>query len=187
MIAIVTFDGLSQSLWWRDALAARGIDPGGMAAGTLGLLATIGLIGSGYWLACAAAATVAGDGRDVGQVASSFAHTLVPIAVGYAVAHYLSLVLVDGQLLVAALSDPFAQGWDLLGTATWIPARWFPDAILSVIQVGAVLGGHVLAVLLAHDRALAEFPAGTASRSQYAMVAIMVSLTVLGLGLLTAG
>ncbi len=186
MVAIVTFDGLSQSFWWRDTLAARGIDPAGPTALTIGLLAVVGLIGSGYWLACAAAAGVAADGRSPGSVAASFAHSLVPIAVGYAVAHYLTVVLIEGQLVVAALSDPFALGWDLLGTATWVPVAWLPDVAVSLVQVAAVLGGHVVAVLLAHDRAVAEFPPGRAAASQHAMLTIMVALTILGLGLLTA-
>ena len=187
MVAIVTFDGLSQSYWWRDVLASRGIDPTGVATQTVGLVAMVALIGSGYWLACAAAAATAGDGRTTPAVAASFAHTLVPIAVGYAVAHYLTVVLVEGQLLVAAVSDPFAQGWDLFGTATWVPIPWLPDGVVSTMQVLAVLGGHIVAVLLAHDRAVAEFPPGTATSSQYAMLTIMVALTMLGLGLLTAG
>ena len=155
--------------------------------GTVGLIALIALIGSGYWLACTLAALAAGSDRfTAGWVASSFAHTLIPIAVAYAVAHYFTLVLFEGQLLLIAASDPFGLGWDLFGTSTWRVTVWLNEAVVWWVQVLVILGGHVTAVVLAHDRALAEFPRGTATRSQYAMVLIMIVLTMLGLALLAA-
>ncbi len=42
---------------------------------------------------------------------------LLPIAVGYLIAHYLTYLLIDGQRILIAISDPFQKGWDLFGTA----------------------------------------------------------------------
>jgi hypothetical protein len=115
-----------------------------------------------------------------------FAHTLVPIAFAYAVAHYFSLLVLEGQLLFPLLSDPFGQGWNLLGTADWQPnlAALSPNVVWYV-QVGAIVAGHIAGVVLAHDRAIADFPEGVAMRTQYALLAIMVMLTIGGLVLLS--
>lgn len=120
------------------------------------------------------------------RVASRFAHTLVPIALAYALAHYLTLILFEGQQLIAAVSDPFGLGWDRFGTAgrrvdffiTTAEPIWYA-------QVAIIVGGHLLGVILAHDRALTDFGRG-AVRSQYAMLLLMVALTTLGL-LILAG
>ena len=188
MIATVTFDGLADTLWWRDTLAAAGINASSVWVGTVGLAAMAALIGSGYWLACSFAALAVRNPRySTGAVAASFAHTLVPIAAAYAVAHYFTLVLFEGQLLFVAVSDPLGRGWDLLGTAGWQVQVWLPDGVIWWTQVAVILTGHVIAVILAHDRALSVFPTGAARSSQYAMILIMIVLTMLGLSLLAAG
>ena len=48
---------------------------------------------------------------------AAFIHTLVPIAVVYVAAHYLTFLLFEGQAISYLASDPFGQGWDLFGTA----------------------------------------------------------------------
>lgn len=56
---------------------------------------------------------------------------------------------------------------------------------ILVIQVGFVIVGHVVALVLAHDRALAVFKdAKAAVRSQYWLLAVMVGYTTLALWLL---
>ena len=46
-----------------------------------------------------------------------FALSLVPIALVYAVAHYFSLFVIQGQFIAPLASDPLGRGWDLFGTA----------------------------------------------------------------------
>ena len=199
MIGTVTFDGASATPWWRDTVvplldSILG-DPLGLSLtwrrtlfGTVGLLLTVGAIWLLYLAAAAAAARV--GGMTLFEVAGRFAHTLVPIAFAYAFAHYFTLVVFEGQLALSTLSDPFGRGWNLFGTAgravdysliagstAWV---WY-------VQVAAIVGGHVAGVVLAHDRALADFPPATAVRSQYAMLVLMVVLTMLGLTILAAG
>ena len=54
-----------------------------------------------------------------------------------------------------------------------------------VAGVAAVVAGHVAALVLAHDRALALYDdPGTAVRSQYWLLALMVGFTLLALWLL---
>ena len=184
MIGTVSYDGLSSTQWWRDLL---GSNAGSVVIETIGMLAVSAVIGAAYWAASWAAVKLAGDESSPGRVAASFAHTLVPIALAYAFAHYFTLVLFEGQLLISTLSDPFGQGWDLFGTADRAISYWMSPRVVWYIQVVAIVTGHVTGVILAHDRALAEFPPVRAVRSQYAMLVLMVALTALGLTILAAG
>src|SRR6185369_15905490 len=49
-------------------------------------------------------------------IARRFALSLVPIAIGYHLAHYLTFLLIQGQYIIPLASDPFGWGWNLLGT-----------------------------------------------------------------------
>jgi hypothetical protein len=184
MIGTVSYDGLSSTQWWRNLL---GPFSGAVWAETLGMLLVSAVIGAGYWVASWGAVRLAADDRTPDQIAASFAHTLVPIALAYAFAHYFTLVLFEGQLLFSTLSDPFGQGWDLFGTADRAINYWMSPTVVWYIQVAAIVGGHVTGVVLAHDRALAIFDPVRAVRSQYAMLVLMVALTSLGLTILAAG
>jgi hypothetical protein len=190
MIGTVSYDGLSVTPWWDDvsfALVGRAQDSEWF--GTIALLSAIGVIGAGYFAASWWAARIAATpGIGARTVARSFAHTLVPIALAYAVAHYFTLIVFEGQQLWAAISDPLGLGWDLFGTASYeVNYTWLSPTAVWYVQVAAIVGGHVVGVVLAHDRALALFPEETAVRSQYAMLALMVALTGLGLTILAAG
>jgi hypothetical protein len=181
MIGTVSFDGLSATSWWEAAT-------GGFGASIIGrtvlLIAMCLAIGGTYFLACFLAVRLGGGGRRASQVASRFAHTLVPIAFAYAVAHYFTLIIFEGQSLLSAASDPFGLGWDLFGTRSY-KINFFLGALpIWYIQVGAIVLGHVAGVVLAHDRALVDFKGLGAMRSQYAMLLLMVLLTTLGLFIL---
>ena len=185
MIGTVSYDGLSNTVWWRDVVGQATTS---QWFGTLALLSTIAVISAGYWLASWVAARLApGGGLSATGVARSFAHTLVPIAFAYAFAHYFTLVIFEGQILFSTISDPFGLGWDLFGTAGRPVNFWLSPNSVWYIQVAAIVSGHTAAVVLAHDRALALFPREHAAKSQYAMLGLMVGLTVFGLTLLGTG
>ncbi|MFM9127444.1 MAG: fenitrothion hydrolase, partial [Solirubrobacterales bacterium] len=117
-----------------------------------------------------------------------FAHTLIPIAFAYLVAHYFSLLAFQGQATAFLISDPLGNGWDLFGTASaTIDYGLLSANAIWYTQVGALVIGHVAALVLAHDRALAIWPdPKVAVRSQYWMLLVMVAFTCLGLWLLSA-
>jgi hypothetical protein len=150
-----------------------------------GLLACVAIVVVAYRLAVALAeATVRGERK----LAPEFLQSLIPIALVYAVAHYFTLLLVQGQFALPLGSDPFGYGWDLLGAADYVPnlAPLSPNAVWYV-QVGALVAGHVAGLAVAHDRAVTVLPARSALRSQYAMLVLMVGYTVGGLWLLWNG
>lgn len=119
------------------------------------------------------------------RLPGAFAHTIVPIALGYVVAHYYSLLLLEGQRTVMQLSDPFSDGSDVFGTAErGVDATLVTPTIVATTQVAAVVLGHVLGVVLAHDRAVRLFPRRQALAGQLPLLVLMVAYTVGGLLLL---
>ena len=193
MIGTVTFDGLSQGSLWTDLSVdiARGVDgivgaqTAPKVAGTVGLLLAVGLVGLFYRLGIDGARSVGGD-LDAPTLRRAFIHTLVPIALVYVAAHYLTFLLFEGQAFLYLASDPFGQGWDLFGTASRaIDYTYLSQNAAWYLQVAFVVLGHVAALILAHDRALALYKdARLAVRSQYWMLAVMVGFTSLALWLL---
>jgi hypothetical protein len=178
-----TFDGFSRTSLWSDRVRALdGIAE--TAAETAGLLGTILVVFAMYALAMRAAGIVTGEGWHVPAV--RFAHSLVPIAFAYVVAHYFSFLLIEGQIGIAALSDPFGRGWDLFGTADRLVNLTLLSATaIWYVQVAAIVAGHVGGVVLAHDRAIAAYPQGLALRTQYALLAVMIVFTASGLLILS--
>ena len=115
-----------------------------------------------------------------------FAHSMVPIIVGYLTAHYLSYFVEVGQQTVVQLSDPLSKGWNLLGTADLPVSYWLSEhpTFLAIIKVLAVVAGHVLGVIAAHDRAIKLLPRRHQLTGQLPLLLVMVFYTVTGLYLL---
>ena len=194
MLGSVAFDGFSRSTWWQDrAFDLRAplveSDPGladllGMGFNLVGLLAAVLFVALAYLLAVAGAQAVAG--REI-SFEGVFVVSLIPVALVYAVAHYFSYFLTQGQYALTLASDPLGRGWDVLGTADFAPNLGLlsPNTIWYV-QIGVLVAGHLVGLVVAHDRALALVPSSaTAARTQYAMLALMVLYTVGGMWLLS--
>ena len=136
----------------------------------------------------------AGDGDGARRAAArklriGFAHTLIPIAFAYLVAHYFSLFVFQEQAqFTYLLSDPLGTATtDLFGTASaGIDFGVLSANAIWYVQVGALVVGHVIGLTLAHDRAIAYWgDYRQAARSQYWMLAVMVAFTCFGLYLLS--
>jgi hypothetical protein len=123
------------------------------------------------------------------KLRTGFAHTLIPIAFAYLVAHYFSLFVFQEQAqFTYLLSDPLGTATtDLFGTASsGIDFKLLSANAIWYVQVGALVIGHVVGLTLAHDRATAYWgDYRQAARSQYWMLAVMVAFTCFGLYLLS--
>ncbi len=195
VLSSVSFDGLSRTFAW---LTWHGINPlvypgrtALMGANTLGLLGLFAALGGGFVLAVRLAAALAPPGQPFGRVLARLALSLVPIACGYHFAHYLPVFLVDVQHALRAASDPFARGWNLLGTADLhVVTSLLTDAsrvyLIWHAQVAIIVAAHVAGVVVAHALALqlAVRPAA-AARGQLPLLALMIGYTLLGLWLLS--
>jgi len=178
--------GIAQML--QDALEGLGLSIRTALrwAFTIGLVAVVLVVYGFYRLGIAGLRTVTHEGSS-GELAGTFAHSLIPIALAYVIAHYFGLLAYQGRALYYLASDRLGDGSDLFGTAnaaigyTWVSATavWYVPVVTLVV-------GHAIALALAHDRALALFGATmTAVRSQYWMLAVMVGFTCLALWLLS--
>ncbi len=180
LVAIATggilYDGLSQTVVFLDLFGSPAV-----------VVATALLVG---WLAL-----VAGLALLVGRVVGlpALGAGLLPIAVGYLIAHYLTFLLFDGQRIVALVNDPLNRGATFLGIDEFAPAQaWLPAAAAWGIQLAAVVGGHMVGAWAGHraaleaadrDGATTAMPetARTIRLRQLPLAALMVGLTSLTL------
>ena len=168
-VGSILYDGLSQTQIWYDLFGLPSlVVQTGLLTGLLGIIVLAAL-----------AVT-----RSVGTGATGAG--LLPIAVGYLVAHYLTYVLIDGQRIVIAASDPFQRGWDLFGTAFLEPSGdWLAPSLVWTVQLAVVVGGHMLGAWGGHVVAALDAPAAVDRRSltlrQVPRPIVMVALTTLTL------
>ncbi len=185
VLGATTFDGLSRSSFWLEMVSNRS----GWEStifNTGGLLFGIGLVMFVYRIAISMMARVTGQSEV--ELGDAFTPSLIPIVIAYTVAHYFSFLVLDGQAVIRLVSDPFGAGWDLFGTAGYrIDYTLLTPSAIAWIQTASIAGGHVLAVVVAHDRAVERFPQRLAVRSQYPMLGAMIVYTVGGLFLLLGG
>ena len=157
---------------------------------TLFLFACIAVIGGVYLLGVRGMRTVGPPKRPT-NLARAFAHSLIPIAFAYLFAHYFSLFVFQEQAqFTYLLSDPLGTTTtDLFGTASGgIDYTVIGADLIQYVQIGSLLIGHAIGLMIAHDRAIALWgDVRAATRSQYWMLAVMVSFTCLGIYLLMAG
>ncbi len=168
-VGSILFDGLSQTQVFFDLFGAPGV-----VIKTILLAAFLGLI-----VVAAFAVT-----RTVGLAATGAG--LLPIALGYLVAHYLTYLLIDGQRIVIAISDPLQKGWNLFGTAFYTPTgAWLPPGLVWTLQLAAVVGGHMMGAWGGHVVAAESAAPGLATRAlrllQLPLAVVMVGLTTLTL------
>jgi hypothetical protein len=194
MIGNVMFDGASEGQPWVDLapdIRDFFLDLGFSLSTSVELTQTVGMLLALAAVAAIYAIGVAGvhaiDGRSPVTIARSFAHTLVPIAAVYVLAHYFSLLTFNGQAIAWLSSDPLGHGWDLFGTAGGsIDYGVVGASAIWYVQVGVLVAGHVSGLVLSHDHALALYGrARAATTSQYWMLSVMVAFTTLGLFLLS--
>ena len=176
------FDGASRTQLWRDHSRDL-IGPGRVLLSTVGLLLTITIVLATYAAANALAQRYA-PGQGSARLSARFVHSLIPIAFGYTIAHYFSLVLFQGQVGYLLATDPLHRGWDLLGTGgTTVDYAVVSPSLISFVQVGAIVTGHVLGVIAAHDTAVGMFARRYHRSAQYPMLAAMVAYTIGGIAL----
>lgn len=192
MLATVTFDGFSATSAWAEFqtfildLFGSG---GGEVFNSLVLADTLGvaLVPVGFFLVYLffsklIAASVEGRVSAL-EMARIFGFSLIPIALAYNIAHFITLLLIQGQLIFPLISDPFGKGWDIFGTADYsLNISIINARILWFLSVALIVLGHVLAVWLAHRVAIRTFKdRALVLKSQYPMLTLMVVYTVISL------
>ena len=185
-LAAVTFDGLQETANWLglQTIGLRLLGPGGVSVvDTLGVVLVPLLFLGIYLLFCLGIRALSGERASLSEVARAYVFSLVPIALAYNMAHFLSLLLVQGQLIIPLASDPFGLGWDIFGTAGYrIDPTVISTKLAWIVSVGAIVVGHIVSVYIAHTIAVRRAPSHRlALRGQYPMLALMVFYTAVSL------
>jgi hypothetical protein len=184
MLGGTTFDGVTRTQWWSDVIGTRR-EWELTVVNTVGMVLVIGTVAVLFLVASRLVAVIAGDDEGTIEQSWRWAPSLIPIVLAYAIAHYFSLLVFEGQAFIALLSDPLGEGWDLFGTADdLIDFTVVSPNTIAYVQVAAIVVGHVCGVIAAHDRAVELYPEKVAVRSQYPMLGVMIAYTVGGLLLL---
>jgi hypothetical protein len=185
LIGSTGFDGLTRTQAWQ-----RNVPPDSLLLGTVGLILPVATVGVVFLAAMSVVRreTSTEQAQPTGGITPDrFAHSLIPVALGYAVAHYFSFLLFEGQVALALISDPFRRGWDLFGTIERRVDYLLVDTTtIAWIQVGAIVVGHIVGILVAHDRALALLDRKQAVASQYPLGLLMTAITGAGVMLLVS-
>ena len=186
VLGSTAFDGLTRTQWWQ-ALSEGQADTGYLLLGTAGLVGCVAFVMATFTAGTTLDERVLPEDARAGSpsLQGRFVHSLIPIAVGYTIAHYFSLLVFQGQAGLILASDPLSSGWDLFGTAGWsINYLLVSTRAIALVQVAAIVAGHIAGVVAAHDRAVAIFSGKDKQRAQYPLLGIMVLYTCGGIFLL---
>lgn len=173
LLGSTAFDSFGATTWWVKLVQAS--DTPHWVWGSAGLAAWIVFVAVTLRLGCLAL------GPDATR---RIAPSLIPLVVGYAIGHYLSLLVIEGQRTAIQWSDPLGQGWNAFGTAELGIDTWLFDhpAVTAVIQAASIVGGHVAGIVIAHDLAIRT--PGVRIARQIPLLTVMVGYTIGGLVLL---
>ena len=184
MLGSTAYDGFSADLRWATFVQTSPVPPGALRTATL--LAFCVLVAA--MLGLAAVASVRLARRPLGDAppfASTMASSLIPVAAGYVVAHYWSLFVYQGQVTLTLLSNPFGDGRDLLGFGGLQPdTTLIAPTLVATVQATSIVVGHLLGVLVAHERAITVLDRRSAVVGQVPLMLLMLAYTLGGLTLL---
>ncbi len=182
------FDSFKDSTRWVKFIQGDYVQDHGLTQlfSNLGLLAFVLVVALVFTLGTVL--TGVGPDRPRRELPSQFGHSIVPIVIGYVIAHYLTYLLEVGEQTIVYMSDPFSNGSNWFGTADWEVSYFFsfhPTA-LATLKVLAVVVGHVVGVIAAHDRAIHLLPKKHQLTGQLSLLVAMICFTAGGLYLLFA-
>jgi hypothetical protein len=191
-----TFDGLNETFWWLGQIGVNPLAFPGRSAvvwQTLsGLLATNILLIVVFAITLYAGLWLADERTRFKEAFGRMVRAILPIALAYHAAHFLSALLVNGQYAIAAISDPWNRGADYLGLGDFRVTTGFFNSrdtveIIWLSQAGIIVAGHMLAILVSHAIAIDMFRTSKkATLSQLPMAAFMIVYTLIGLTLLAS-
>ncbi len=182
------FDSFKDSTRWVKFIQGDFVQDNGLTnlSNNVGLLAFV--LAVALVFALGTMLTGVGPDQPRRELPNQFAHSIVPIVIGYVIAHYFTYLLEVGESTIVLMSDPFSNNSNWFGTADWQVSYFFsyhPTA-LATLKVLAVVVGHVVGVIAAHDRAIQLLPRKHQLTGQLSLLVAMICFTAGGLYLLFA-
>ncbi len=187
-LACGSFDGLNETFAWLAWIGVNPLEFSGRSSvvvqNAVGLGVAVAALVAAYCIAVRAGLWLVGE-RRFGLGFRMLAPAILPIAFGYHIAHYLTAALVNGQYLADMVSDHLG-GPEVEVTTGFLNQRASVHAIF-LVQAGAVVLGHVLAILMSHAAALRLTGSHRrAAMSQAPLAVFMILYTLFGLWLLAS-
>jgi hypothetical protein len=182
LLGSTAFDSFTNTSWWIRTVQNSALPT--VLWGTAGLLTMVIIVFVTFSLGAAWMGRY-GD-RPAWEYPRLMVGSLLPIVLGYVVAHYATLLIVEGQRVAINFSDPLGRGWNTFGSAEMgVNSAIFnhPTGI-AVMQTCAIVGGHVFGIICAHEKAVALLPPDRAVRGQLPLLLVMIGYTCAGLLLL---
>jgi hypothetical protein len=182
LLGSTAFDSFTNTSWWIGAVQSSNVPTVVWATG--GLLIMIIIVFVSFSLATAWMGHY--GNRPAAEYPRLMVGSLLPIVLGYVVAHYATLLIVEGQRTAINFSDPLGRGWNVFGSAEMgVNSAIFnhPMAI-AMVQLCAIVGGNVLGIVCAHEKAVVLLPPDRAVRGQWPLLLVMIGYTCAGLLLL---
>lgn len=189
LLAVGSFDGLNETFWWMGLIGVNPLEYPGRSGliwqtltGLAGCLALLILI---FWTAIWLGLRLAGQPQPIGEMFRAQAPALLPIALGYHIGHYQSAFLVEIQYIAML----FCHETELchVQVTTGFFNQLSSVRVIWLTQAGAVVIGHICAILLSHAISLQHFKShAQATRSHLPLSVMMVGYTIFGLWLLAA-
>jgi hypothetical protein len=182
LLGSTAFDSFTNTSWWIGAVQSSNVPTVVWATG--GLLIMIIIVFVSFSLAAAWMGHY--GNRPATEYPRLMVGSLLPIVLGYVVAHYATLLIVEGQRTAINFSDPLGRGWNVFGSAEMgVNSAIFnhPMAI-AMVQLCAIVGGHVFGIVCAHEKAVVLLPPDRAVRGQWPLLLVMIGYTCAGLLLL---
>ena len=192
LLSSVTFDGFSETPTWANIVSLGISFTGDLVNYPVMLVSTVGLVSNflifvvAYFLACFVASKAIASKYSTESISKILLYSLIPIAVGYHIAHYFSFLLIQGQSMIYLISDPMGLGWDLFQTSTYKVYVGIVNAKVAwFVGIFAILAGHITAVYASHYASLIKFSEySLVIRAQRVMLIMMVAYTIAGLWIL---
>lgn len=184
MLSSVAADGMLATPFFQNLFSTLlGLGLPWLFVGTVGLALLFAVFLVVYYGFSVLTRAISRDAASTMELARTYIYSLLPIAMAYEIAHYVSILVIEGQRALYLVSDPFGRGWDVFGTADYeISYTVLNLKILWNLQVALIVIGHIIAVLISHAIAGRYFKDSRAALiSQYPMLALMIFYSCLSL------
>ena len=192
LLSSVTFDGFSETPTWANIVSLGILFIGDLVNYPVELISTVGLLSSFlifiavYFFSCFLVSKAVSTKYGTDDISKILVYSLIPIAVGYHIAHYFSFLLIQGQSMIYLISDPLGLGWDLFQTSSYKINIGIVNAKIAwFVGIFAIVIGHVTSVYASHYASLIKFSEYLlVVQAQRVMLIMMVAYTIAGLWIL---
>ena len=203
-LSSVSFDGFAKTFVWLSWIGVNPLDFPGRSAvqtsNTLGIFLGFSALTILFLSAVRLGISILENYKSTHNTASWIAasgrliYSIIPISIAFHLAHYLTVLLVNGQYAVISFTDPFDLGWAHSSHGLHVTTSFLSNiesvSLIWTFQTIVIAVGHILGIVIAHLISVDMYNVHkhnqwTAGKSQIFLAILMVAYTVFGLWLLS--